>query len=96
MQIKKHAAFSFSEVSKEEIIRDILNLDFSKACQDTDIRSKIIRENADIFASFLHSSFYTSVSNSEFPSVLKQANITPIFKKRERYFLFGKFDKTIL
>ena len=25
------------------------------------------------------------VTNSEFPSVLKQANITPVFKKGERY-----------
>ena len=78
---KNHAAFSFSKEAKEEIFRDILNLDVSKACQDTDIPSKIIKENADIFASFLHSSFNTSVTNSEFPSVLKQANITPVFKK---------------
>ena len=49
---KKHAALSFSKKAKEEIIRDILNLDFSKACQNTDIPSKIIKENADIFASF--------------------------------------------
>ena len=63
----------------------VLNLDVSKACQDTDIPSKIIKENADIFASFLQSSFNTSVSNSEFPSVLKQANITPVFKKRGIY-----------
>ena len=60
-------------------------LDVSKACQDTDIPSKIINENADIFASYLHSSFNTSVTNSEFPSVLKQANITSVFKKEERY-----------
>ena len=49
------------------------------------IPCKIIKENADIFASFLHSSFNTSVTNSEFPSVLKQANITLVFKKGERY-----------
>ena len=59
-----------------------MNLDVSKACQDTHIPSKIIKENADIFASFLHS---TSVTNSEFSSVLKQANITPVFKKGDRY-----------
>ena len=76
---KKHAAFSFSEVAKEEILRDILNLDVSKACQNKDIPSKNIKENADTFASFLHSSFNTSVTNLEFPSVLKQANITPVF-----------------
>ena len=64
-----------------------MNLDVSKACRDTDISFKIIRENADIFASFLHASFNTCVyvTNSEFPSVLKQANITPVFKKGERY-----------
>ena len=68
---EKHSALSFSEVAKE----DILNLDASKACQDTDVLSKIIKENADIFASFLHSNFNTSVTNAEFPSVLKQAII---------------------
>ena len=73
------------EVAKENIFRDILNLDVSKVCQDTDIPSKIIKEKADILASFLHPSFNASVTNSEFPSVLKQANITLIFKKGERY-----------
>ena len=64
---KKYAAFSFSKVAKEEIFRKILNLYVSKACRDTDIPSKIIKENADIFVSFLHSSFNTSATNSEFP-----------------------------
>ena len=49
---KKHAAFSFSKVTKEKLFWKILNLDVSKASQDTDIFSKIIKENADIFASF--------------------------------------------
>ena len=34
---KKHADFSFSKVAKEEKFRDILNLDVSKACQDTNL-----------------------------------------------------------
>ena len=73
------------QLTKQKIFREILNLDVSKASQDTDIFSKIIKENADIFASFLHSSFNTSVTYSEFPSVLKQLNITSVFKKGERY-----------
>ena len=76
---KKHAAFSFSKVTKQKLFWEILNLDVSKASQDTDIFSKIFKENADIFASFLHSSFNTSITISEFPSVLKQVNITPVF-----------------
>ena len=43
MQRKIHAVILFSEVAKEEIFREILNLDVSKACQDTDILSKIIK-----------------------------------------------------
>ena len=62
-----------------------MNLDVSKACQDTDIPSKIVNENADIFASFLHTSFNTSVTNSEFPSVLKQTNITCMFRQINEY-----------
>ena len=85
MQSKKHAAFSFPEAVKEEIFRDILNQHVSNACQDTHIPSKIIKENTDIFASFLHSNFNTSVTNWEFPSLFKQAKITPVFKKGERY-----------
>ena len=72
---KEKYAFSFSLVAKEEIFRDILNLDVSKSCQDTDILSKNNKENAVVFASFLHSSFITSITDSEFPSVLKQAEI---------------------
>ena len=62
----KHATFSSSEVTRGEIIRHILNLDISKTCQDTNIPSKIIKKSADIFASFSHASFITSVSYSEF------------------------------
>ena len=63
----------------------MLNLDVSKTCQDTDIPSKIIKENADIFATFLHSSFNMPVTNLEYPSVLKQTYITPVFKKADRH-----------
>ena len=59
-------------------------MDASKACQDTDVPRKIFKENAGIFADFLHARFNEFVKTSEFPSVLKQANITPVYKKGER------------
>ena len=49
---EKHADFLFKEVAKEKIFGDILNLDVSKVCQDTDTPSKIIKEKTCIFASF--------------------------------------------
>ena len=78
------SGFSFSCVNREEISKEILNLDVSKACQDSDIPSKIIKENADIFTDFLFSSFNNSINNSEFPSVLKLANVIPVFKKGDK------------
>ena len=74
----------FLQVCKDEILQEILYLDASKACQDSDIPSRIIKENADIFTDILHSSFNNSIYQSEFPSTLKLANITPVFKKGDR------------
>ena len=93
---KKHSAFSFSKVAKEEIFKDILKLDVSKACQNTDIPFKIIKENADIFATFFYSSFNTPLTNSEFLSVLKQANITPVSSKGEKYSKYNYRSVSIL
>ena len=40
--------FSFSEVCKVEIVRDIFNKDTSKTCQDTGVPTRVIKENAGI------------------------------------------------
>ena len=41
----------------------------------------MIKENADIFTDIPHPSLNNSIYPSEFPSILKLANITPAFKK---------------
>ena len=81
---KKNPQFSFRCVDKDEILKETLNLDVSKACQDLDIPSRIIKENPDVFSDILHSSFNDSIYQAEFPSILKLANITPVFKKGGR------------
>ena len=50
---KQRYLFSFSHVDKEEILREIVSLDLAKASQDTDIPTKIIKDNPDIFSDFL-------------------------------------------
>ena len=49
---KKHAAFLFSNVAKEEIFGNILKLHVSKACQDTNIPSKISRRRQTSLPAF--------------------------------------------
>ena len=53
---KKNSQFSFSYVDKDEMLTEKLNLDASKACQDSDITSRIIKENVGILTDILQSS----------------------------------------
>ena len=61
--------------------KKILNLDVKKACQDTDIPTKIIKENCDIFADFIFQNFNNGIASSVFPTSVKNANIAPVIKK---------------
>ena len=56
-----------------------------KVAQESDIPSRIIKENSDIFGKFLPSSFDDAIKKSYFPTVLNQADITLVFKIGERY-----------
>ena len=76
--------FILEKVSYEEILHEIKQLDTRKACQDTDVPSKIIKMNSDIFADFLYQNFNVAIATSVFPQNLKNANITPVFKKGDR------------
>ena len=71
--------FKFSNVEKRVILNEIVNLDASKSCQDTDIRTKIIKKNADIFAVFNHPAINASINKNEFSSFLRLADVIPAF-----------------
>ena len=77
--------FSFEYIPKSDVKREILNLDVSKASQDSDILTKIIKINADIFAEVFYNVFNRSLQVSEFPSGMKLAKVTPVHKKGSRY-----------
>ena len=64
--------FSFSKMNREEIVGEILKLETSKACQDTDIPTKNIKENADVFADILLAGFNDSIEKSNFPFLPKK------------------------
>ena len=76
--------FKFNSISKAEIEKEILNLDSSKACQDSDIPTKVIKSNSDIFTDALYSEFNRSLETSVFPPSMKLANVTPVHKKGNR------------
>ena len=80
----KNMSFSFSFVTKKRILNELRKLNPKKACQESDIPVKIIKENLDIVSNFVHKNFNNSLLSSNFPFHLKNATITPIFKKKDR------------
>ena len=73
--------FLFKNVQKEEILKELNNLNINKATQNTDIPTKIIKENSDIFGDFIFSNLNCCINTSSYPSLLKRADITPVHKK---------------
>ena len=80
----KNMSFSFSFVTKETILNELLKLNLKKACQESDIPVKIIKENLGIVSNFVYNNFNNSLFSSNFTSHLKNVTITPIFKKKDR------------
>ena len=74
-------SFSFSQVERHEIMKEINNLKTNKATQSTDIPTKLIKENSDIFGDFIFGNYNNCVFSSIFPNSLKSAIITTVHKK---------------
>ena len=79
-KINSHV-FSFRNVTYEEILHEINNLDTSKLTQSEDIAFKIIKDNADIFANFISQKFNQCIIEGKFPDRLKKAGIVLSLRK---------------
>ena len=80
----KDLKFSFIFETKSKILAEIHNLDNKKACQENDIPVKIIKDNIDIFSEFIFHNFNNSIFDATFPSELKNVDVIPVFKKKNR------------
>ena len=58
-------------------------MDCSKALQNSDIPTKIIKDNIVIFVPILQTKFNESMKLNIFPHSIKSVNITPVFKKND-------------
>ena len=71
--------------SKPPSIVSIQKLNSRKVLQQNDIPVKILKENSDIFPYILHDNFNNSLFSTNFQKYLRKADITPIFKKDEKF-----------
>ena len=65
--------FNFSFVEKVDIMKEIKMLQSNKTTQNTDIPTKLVKDNTDIFAEFVFISLKRFIE--------KLANTTPVQKK---------------
>ena len=73
--------FGFGFTSYGETVKEVNNLKIRKVSQEMDIPVRIIKENIDIVSYFLYHNFNNSLSCSSFPTAMKYAKVTPIYKK---------------
>ena len=76
--------FSFKHVSDLNIHDEVNNIDSSKAYQKDNIPPILLKENNDICATVICSDINQCIDTGSFPSNLKNAGITPLFKKIDR------------
>ena len=74
--------------SLDKTSREIDKLNPKKAGQATNILNKVIKENKDLISFYVYYNFDKSLSNSLFPTPLKNSDVRPTYKKD------NKTDKT--
>ena len=71
----------FEAILCEEIKKEIKNLDTKETSWQSDIPTKTIQKNFNFVANFSHVSRNGCLKDSQFPSDLKLADITPFHEK---------------
>ena len=66
--------FSFDEITRSDLEKELKNLDSWKAAQESDILTKIIKDKIDIFASILYQKFNESIEAGKFQSEMKSTD----------------------
>ena len=61
------------------------SLNTNKASHSSDVSTKVLKQNADLFSPFILDYVNKSISSSTFPSILTLADIIPVYKKDSRY-----------
>ena len=80
-RFNKNSVFSFKEIGKTEVIKEIKNLDVKKGSPSSDKSTEIRKEFSDSIVIFITENFNLYLNKREFREILKIAEVTPIIKK---------------
>ena len=70
-----------SNIAHTEIEKELNKLDSSKYSPNTEIPTKTVKDNFKVFKPILFQEFNKSVKLGKFPSEIKLADVTSVFKK---------------
>ena len=82
--VSPFSQFSLSYATEDTILRILLSLDISKGAGYDTLPPKIIKLAAPIIVTPLTKIINLSISVSKYPDMMKEACITPVFKKDDR------------
>ena len=71
----------FKVISEEEVKCAIKDLPINKSTISGDIPTKILKQHAQIYSKKLADIFNESIKMGKFPDILKNAEVTPVYKK---------------
>ena len=84
-KMPKDRLFSFQEVQLNDVLKELSNLDKSKANPSESIPTKIVLENLHIFGPKVTHDFNYAIKVGLFPDNLKLADVTPAYKKLSKH-----------
>ena len=77
--------FCFAPVTYDDILKKTNNLDNAKASQQSDIPTKILKQNSDYFAGFFCGNNNKRISfKIDVTTDLKLADVTPVYKNKSK------------
>ncbi len=82
--INNNTTFSFTEVPIDDVYNKLRRINVKKATGHDMIPPKLVKLGADALCKPLHYLVNYSIKTSSFPSELKYAEVTPVFKKNDR------------
>ena len=83
-QAAENSSFLFKVISVEEVKCAIKDLPINKSTISGDIPTKIHKQHAQIYSKKLADIFNEFIKMGKFPDILKNAEVTPVYKKDDK------------
>ena len=64
----KNHSFNFGTIKPDNLLKKLISSDISKISQNSDVRTKIIKQHMQLFIDFIHSALNWCIQSGNLPS----------------------------